>query len=89
MIGYDDSPLIAFSDPPLTTIRQNVTAMSETAVNSLVEIIGGSDSRAKEFTFRPELVVRGSTAPCVVQARERHTPRARRLRAAKVSDERP
>jgi DNA-binding LacI/PurR family transcriptional regulator len=89
VIGYDDSPLIAFSDPPLTTIRQNVTAMSETAVNSLVEIIGGSDSRAKEFTFRPELVVRGSTAPCVVQARERHTPRARGLRAAKVSDERP
>ncbi len=89
VIGYDDSPLIAFTDPPLTTIRQNVTAMSETAVTALVEVIGGSTSRAKEFTFRPELVVRGSTAPCVVQARERQTPAARRLRAAPGRDERP
>jgi DNA-binding LacI/PurR family transcriptional regulator len=88
VVGYDDSPLIAFTDPPLTTIRQNVTAMSETAVNALVEVIGGSTARAKEFVFRPELVVRGSTAACVVQQRARHTPRPARLRAASTRRER-
>ena len=82
VVGYDDSPLIAFTDPPLTTIRQNVTAMSEAAVAALIEAIGGSTSRAKEFVFRPELVVRGSTAPCIVQLRPRVAPRPRALHAA-------
>ncbi len=89
VVGYDDSPLVAFTDPPLTTIRQNVTAMSETAVTALVEVIGGSNTRAKEFLFRPELVVRGSTASCVVQQRERHTPRPQALRSATGRRARP
>jgi DNA-binding LacI/PurR family transcriptional regulator len=28
--GFDDSALIAFTDPPLTTMRQNVQAMAST-----------------------------------------------------------
>ena len=31
VVGYDDSPLIAFTDPPLTTVRQPVTAMAVAA----------------------------------------------------------
>lgn len=88
VVGYDDSPLIAFTDPPLTTIRQNVTAMSEAAVNALVDVIGGSDARAREFVFRPELVVRGSTAACVVQQRERQAGNPRRLRSASARHDR-
>lgn len=62
VVGFDDSPLIAFTDPPLTTIRQPVAAMSQAAVNALLEEIGGTPAPHSEFVFMPELVVRGSTA---------------------------
>ncbi|WP_265736994.1 LacI family DNA-binding transcriptional regulator [Mangrovactinospora gilvigrisea] len=56
VVGFDDSPLIAYTDPPLTTIRQPVAAMGQAAVRALFEGVAG------EFVFLPELVVRGSTA---------------------------
>ena len=62
VIGFDDSPLIAFTDPPLTTIRQPVTAMGQAAVRALLEEVGGTPAPHSEFVFLPELVVRGSTA---------------------------
>ena len=61
VVGYDDSPLIAFTDPPLTTVRQSVQAMAEAAVHALLDEIGGEPAPRAEFVFRPELVVRGST----------------------------
>lgn len=63
VVGYDDSALIAFTDPPLTTVRQPVLAMGRAAVQSLIDEIGGSNAPQTEFLFAPELVVRGSTAP--------------------------
>ncbi|PNE42038.1 MULTISPECIES: LacI family DNA-binding transcriptional regulator [Streptomyces] len=62
VVGFDDSPLIAFTDPPLTTIRQPVQAMGQAAVRALLEEIGGTPAPPSEFVFHPELVVRGSTA---------------------------
>lgn len=62
VVGFDDSPLIAFTDPPLTTIRQPVTAMGQAAVRALLEEVGGTPAPHSEFVFLPELVVRGSTA---------------------------
>ena len=62
VVGFDDSPLIAFTDPPLTTIRQPVTAMGQAAVHALLEEVGGTPAPHSEFVFLPELVVRGSTA---------------------------
>ncbi|MCC3654448.1 LacI family transcriptional regulator [Streptomyces sp. S07_1.15] len=62
VVGFDDSPLIAFTDPPLTTIRQPVQAMGQAAVRALLEEIGGTPAPHSEFIFLPELVVRGSTA---------------------------
>ncbi|GGU53284.1 HTH-type transcriptional regulator MalR [Streptomyces albospinus] len=62
VVGFDDSPLIAFTDPPLTTIRQPVPAMGQAAVRALLEEIGGTPAPHSEFVFHPELVVRGSTA---------------------------
>ena len=61
VIGFDDSPLIAFADPPLTTIRQPVEGMGQAAVNALLEEISGNADTQNDFVFRPELVVRGST----------------------------
>ncbi|MEV7680917.1 substrate-binding domain-containing protein [Streptomyces sp. NPDC088341] len=62
VVGYDDSPLIAFTDPPLTTVRQPVRAMAAAAVGALLEEIGGGPVQRTEYVFQPELVVRGSTA---------------------------
>ena len=62
VVGYDDSRLVAFVDPPLTTIRQSVQAMGVAAVDAIVEAITGTPVPAHEYVFRPELVLRGSTA---------------------------
>lgn len=62
VVGFDDSPLIVFADPPLTTLRQPVEAMGQAAVNALLEEIGGTPAPHAEFVFMAELVVRGSTA---------------------------
>ncbi|MFI9081668.1 LacI family DNA-binding transcriptional regulator [Streptomyces sioyaensis] len=69
VVGFDDSQLIAFTDPPLTTVRQPVQAMATAAVGALIEEIHerGQGRQAPpqrtEFMFQPELVVRGSTGP--------------------------
>lgn len=62
IVGYDDSGLMAFTDPPLTTVRQSVTAMATAVVQTLLDEIGGAPTPRVEYLFRPELVVRGSTA---------------------------
>jgi DNA-binding LacI/PurR family transcriptional regulator len=62
VVGYDDSPLIAFTDPPLTTIHQPVGPMAISAVRALVDEINGHAAPHSEYMFRPELVMRGSTA---------------------------
>jgi LacI family transcriptional regulator, repressor for deo operon, udp, cdd, tsx, nupC, and nupG len=61
VVGYDDSPLMAFTDPPLTTIRQSVRAMGAAAVQALVDEIAGTPVARGEYVFSPELVVRSST----------------------------
>ncbi|GAA1256779.1 LacI family DNA-binding transcriptional regulator [Kitasatospora nipponensis] len=61
VVGFDDSPLIAFTEPPLTTVRQPVEAMATAAVDALLEEVAGQSAQRGEFMFQPELVMRGST----------------------------
>ena len=63
VIGFDDSPLVAFLDPPLTTVRQPVAQMGGTAVAALADAIGGDPVASREYLFAPELVLRASTGP--------------------------
>lgn len=63
VVGYDDAPMMEFTDPPLTTVRQPVNAIGLAAVQALIEEIRGHATPHTEFLFRPELVVRGSTGP--------------------------
>lgn len=70
VVGYDDSPLIAFTDPPLTTVRQPVAAMGQAAVSALVAEIGGTRAARGELLFHPELVVRASTGSAPATARD-------------------
>lgn len=68
MVGFDDSPLIAFTDPPLTTVRQPVLAMGHAAVSALVAEINDVPASRIELKFHPELIVRGSTGAAPVPA---------------------
>ena len=63
VVGFDDSQLVAFLDPPLTTVRQPVGQMGTTAVQALADAIGGQPVASREYLFAPELVLRGSTGP--------------------------
>lgn len=75
VVGFDDTPLMAYIDPPLTTVRQPVEAMTEHAVRLLLDQVSGAPAAHREYLFRPELVVRSSTAPAVrtVKAATTHT----------------
>jgi DNA-binding LacI/PurR family transcriptional regulator len=74
VVGFDDSPLIAFTDPPLTTLRQPVAAMGNAAVRALVDEINGHAAPRSEYVFPAELVVRGSTATAPTAHLTKPTP---------------
>lgn len=61
VIGYDDLPLAAFVDPPLSTIRQSAAAMGREAARLILAALGQPTGEATPETLRPELVVRSST----------------------------
>lgn len=63
VVGYDDSVLMAYTDPPLTTLRQDVQGIGSAAVAALMAQIRGDAVPAGEQLFRPELVIRKSTGP--------------------------
>lgn len=63
VIGFDDSSLMQFLDPPLTTVRQPVQALGAAAVSHLVDAISGNPVPVREYLYRPELVLRASTGP--------------------------
>ncbi|WP_068431705.1 LacI family DNA-binding transcriptional regulator [Piscicoccus intestinalis] len=63
VVGYDDSLLMGFTDPPLTTVRQDVPGIAHAAVAALLDEIHGHPAARAELVFRSEFVVRGSTAP--------------------------
>jgi alanine racemase len=92
VVGYDDSPLIAFTDPPLTTVRQPVSAMAVAGVRALIDEINGHGAPHSEYMFTPELVARGSTVNAPSRATggsradaapETNAGRGRRLLAAR------
>jgi DNA-binding LacI/PurR family transcriptional regulator len=66
VVGYDDSTMTAFTDPPLSTIRRSVEGMRDAAVRAPLDEIGGAGPPTAEYVFRPGIVVRGSTGavPC-------------------------
>lgn len=63
VIGFDDSPTMPFVAPPLTTIRQPVADIAQSAVNALLALAAGSSPSTDELRFEGELIIRASTAP--------------------------
>ena len=64
VVGYDDVPLAAFTDPPLTTVNQPTQQKGELAARSLLDAIEAGGLPEPTRTVLPaRLVVRGSTGP--------------------------
>ena len=62
--GFDDIPDAEFLIPPLTTVRQDFTAVGQRAIEILRTAIDGfgADVEMPERLIQPELVVRASTS---------------------------
>ena len=63
VVGFDDIDSAAFHSPALTTVRQPLQEMGETAGRLLLEWLAGRKPPENEVTIEPELIVRESTGP--------------------------
>jgi DNA-binding LacI/PurR family transcriptional regulator len=72
VIGFDDIDAAAYHTPRLTTIRQPLHNMGDSAARLLLERIRGSKQMPNVFPVSPELIIRESTMP--------PPPSSRRLR---------
>ncbi len=67
IVGFDNIPEGALSEPPLTTVDQHVQELGRTAVQVLVDLIEHPGRRSElepiHITLPTELIVRRSTAP--------------------------
>jgi LacI family transcriptional regulator len=60
VVGFDDILHSQYAIPPLTTVRQPIVTLGETAVNAVLAILGGKEVTLPVLPV--ELVQRGSTA---------------------------
>lgn len=63
VVGFDDIPEAAFTNPPLTTVRQEFDQMGQQGVEYLIEIIGNPSMPKGQRIIAPHLVLRQSSAP--------------------------
>lgn len=63
VVGFDDIPEAAYFHPPLTTIRQDFSALGEVGVRYLLDLIGMPDTPVRQMVLSPTLIVRQSAAP--------------------------
>jgi DNA-binding LacI/PurR family transcriptional regulator len=62
VVGFDDIPLAAYLDPPLTTVRQPMYEMGQQAMTMLLDLING-EMPPRLVTMPGELVIRSSSGP--------------------------
>jgi DNA-binding LacI/PurR family transcriptional regulator len=61
--GFDDVTLTAYTQPPLTTVRQPIKAVGETAVAMVLDQILERERSQKGVLLPPQLIIRASSAP--------------------------
>lgn len=61
LIGFDDLPMCAYTEPPLTTIRQDRFALGKAGYYALTCLL--NNLPIGSITLRAPLIVRGSTGP--------------------------
>jgi LacI family transcriptional regulator len=63
LIGYDNLPVTAWTDPALTTVNQPLRDMAGTAARMVLDLARGDELSVSRIDLVTELVVRESTAP--------------------------
>ena len=63
VVGYDDSALMKYTDPPLTTVRQPIETMGRAAVDLLVSQIEGRHDGPGRAAVRARAGRARSTGP--------------------------
>jgi LacI family transcriptional regulator len=63
IIGYDNLPVTAWTDPALTTVNQPLREMAGTAARMVLDLARGDELSLSRVDLVTELVVRESTAP--------------------------
>jgi DNA-binding LacI/PurR family transcriptional regulator len=64
IVGFDDTPAASWSDPPLTTVRQDLVAKGRQAGELALQLLDGARP-SRPVTIGVDLQVRGSTAAAV------------------------
>lgn len=59
--GFDDTPLVQYLTPPLTTVRQPVWQAGRRAITMLLEILNGNQPEENGYLLQPDLVIRASS----------------------------
>ena len=67
IVGFDDIPLAAYFDPPLTTVRLPAFELGQAAGRALLDRIAEREIAARTL-LRTELVIRSSTRATTVAA---------------------
>jgi DNA-binding LacI/PurR family transcriptional regulator len=63
VIGFDDAPMVQYTFPSLTTLRQPITEIGQRIIDMLMEYINtGSIPKTPNILVAPQLIVRSSTA---------------------------
>ena len=63
VIGYNDSYILEFTDPPLTSVSQPVEHLAQAVARTVVTMVQNRAVRTDEVFMEPALHVRLSTAP--------------------------
>jgi LacI family xylobiose transport system transcriptional regulator len=61
VVGFDDLPIARWVSPPLTTIRQPLVEMAETAAELVLDLADGIPPAQPRLELATELIVREST----------------------------
>ncbi len=63
LTGFNDMPFVDRVSPPLTTVRIQHAEMGHAGARLLLDAIADAEAPRQQIVLRPELIVRGSTAP--------------------------
>jgi LacI family transcriptional regulator len=63
VVGFDDIRIAVHNNPTLTTVRQPLEKMGETAARTLLERLDDQKPWIPKIVIEPEFVVRDSTGP--------------------------
>jgi DNA-binding LacI/PurR family transcriptional regulator len=59
--GFDDTPLIQYLNPPLTSVRQPIWEVGQHVIRMLIDILENHPLEERQLLLAPELIVRASS----------------------------